>query len=798
MSKTNVKIPLERLYESLMELVIENPVSKRQFEEWERFHLRDLTSSNKGYKRSSKSSFKAKVVKSLPESAQLSLFEKLAPSYNQESVPSKEQLSEFRKSLASDLLLGEQLNTINDHPLRFLALYPGLLQSVTDELARIDYAQKSQEFSGVELLRAADASVPEPTVSVQSIATSFSAATDMLLDLALDRKPLDNCDESGVNFAKALVLISKHSESLAQLITSALILDTDVETIRALKSDIDFQLSEIVPRELNTYRVILTDIFELPHSAGYAGKVCAVETVTGNLIPISEELALELFPTRGGVYIPMSAITESASKSRYLPMVVSKSNHEGANHYRMQSLWSEVDQIVDLKNGLDRYDELVEELKSISMPDNRIKIWFRLEDGSLIAPTSQRSTLTQQAFSEKWQFLSAIKAKEINTVYGFASSTKLDKAISISMASNSQILSEIEYLTSENKLIPEYLEPRLVAVKESINSRVSLDDFMCQLVVAMKSREPLASEFRLLLEDEIRRTAPELEGLKKQNESAKSELEDLEQKLSVAVSRLEGVETTLKSKAKEMVKNFKTDLSPILQDPLFLALTDELRGQQPLRQESTNDLNSTVSQKFSSTIVQFKCEQQRSLLKGLGIKSWPDESIEMFASAAHKLMNSGLTLEIFGENGFQLAHLILGQYESGEYETIVTTFAENIDYACSRLLRSQGPALMITGLDERKVALFRSVLQFRAEVFTTDCAPVIFVTNSSCMATVKSVIPIDPSRIKNISTLGEYDEEDFDSDLSELGPLFRKRIKGMEPNSFLDLVYLSSAVIQEK
>lgn len=803
MSKNIAKIPFDRIYEALMKLAIENPASKKLFMEWERLHLRDLTSSNKGYKRSSKSSFKAKVLKSLPESTQRSLFEKLAPSYNLESAPTQEQLLEFQKSLAIDFLLGETLKTLNDHSLRFLALYPGFLQNVHDDLAEIDYAQKSHEFAGIALVKASDVVMPESEapVAVEPVETTLAVAADKLIDLALEGGGLDGLDNSGVNFARALAAISKQSTSLGQLITNALTLDTDAETMRALKSEIDFQLSETVPRGLDTYRVVLTDIFELPNSAGYAGKACAVETAGGKLIPISEKVALETFPTRGGVYIPMSAITASASKSTYLPMVAIKSSHEGVNHYRMKSLWADLDQIIDLNYGLDRYDDLVEEIKSLSLPDIRIATWFRLQDGSLIAPASQRSTFTLQAFSEKWRFIAAEVAAKITTVYGLASSSEFSGATNVSMAPISKVLSEIERLTSENLPIPDYLVPRTTAVTKSLNSIVSLDDFTRGLVIALKSKKPLANEYQALLETEIRRNAPELEDLKKQREDTRSELEALEKKLSAAASRLEGVEGTLKSKASEMVKKFKTDLSPILNDPILLAVINEFHGYAvpPATQEfanlEKNNLDKCAHKKTPSTAVQFNPEQQKHLLKGLGIKTWSEECVEKFTAAANDMMRCGLALEVHGEHGFQLAHLILGHHGDGKYETVVSTFAENIDYACSRLLQAGDSAMLITGVEERHVGLFKSALQFRAEIFSSDCAPVIFVTDAQTMNSIKSVIPVNPLEMINVSASGEYDEEDFESDLPELGTFFRKHIKGMEPSGFLDLVYLSNTTI---
>jgi len=371
------------------------------------------------------------------------------------------------------------------------------------------------------------------------------------------------------------------------------------------------------------------------------------------------------------------------------------------------------------------------------------------------------------------------------------------------MAPNTQVLEEIERLTSENLPVPDYLLPRVNAVNTSLESLLSLDEFTRDLIVALKSKEPLASDYKTLLEEEIRRNAPELEGLKKQAEERKTELEDLEAKLFAAEARLNGVESSLQNRASEAVRKFKTDLRPILDDPLLLSLINEFRGQQAAPVPQLPGASSTAVaaiepvQKSPSTVVHFKAEQQKNLMRGLGIKSWPDDSVANLTAAAHELMSTGLTLEIAGDNGFQLAHLILGHYEDGKYETVVTTFAENIEYACSKLLETGNSAMLITGLEERHIALFKSALQFRAEVLCTDCAPVIFVTGSRFMGALNSVISLSPSQLGNISATGEYDEEDLEAELAALGPHFRKYIKGMQPSGFLDLVYLSNKVTQE-
>ena len=803
MFKSIAKIPFDRLYETLVELVIENPSSRKLFGEWERLHLRDLTGANKGYKRSSKAPFKARVVKALPESAQLSLFEKLAPAYNLDTVPTQEQLQEFRKLVASDLLLGKTLATIDEHPQRFLALYPGLLQNVNKDLAEINYAQKSQEFAGVELVKASEVatSEPETPVNLDAVETTFAAAANKLLDLALKKCELEELNNSGVNFAKALAAISKQSTSLGQLVINALTVDTDTETMRALKNEIDYQLSDTIPRGLDTYRVVLTDIFELPNSAGYAGKACAVETAAGKLIPISEEVAFETFPTRGGVYIPMSSITTSAAKSNYLPMVATKSSHEGANHYRMKSLWVDLDQIINLQYGLDNYDDLVEEIKSLTLPDNRITTWFRLQDGSLITPATQRSTFTLQVFSEKWRYIAPEQATGITTVCGLAHSSNFNNATGLSMVPSAQVLEEMARLTSDNLPLPDYLVPRVNAVNTSLRSLVSLDEFTRDFIIALKNREPLASEYKALLEEEISRNAPELEGLKKLAEERKTELEGIEAKLSVAQERMNHVESTLQNKAIDMVSKFKTDLRPILNDPLILSLITEFRGQQSMSTSlsSSSEALSAVEPHHNvpSTVMQFKPEQQKTLLKGLGIKRWPDDSVTKFTADAHSFMSNGLTLEIYGENGFQLAHLILGHYGEGKYETVITTFSENIEYACSKLLETRKSAMLITGVEERHVAFFKAALQFRAEVLSTECSPLIFVTGSPCMQDLNSVVSLSPSQLANISAEGEYDEEDFETDLSALGPYFRKFIKNKPPSGFMDLVYLSNKVKQD-
>jgi len=799
-----MKIQFDHIYEALMELAIVKPASKKLFGEWERLHLRDLTTANKGYKLSSKASFKAKVLNSLPDSTKLSLFEKLAPALNLETVPTKEQLSDFRGSLASDLIFSETAHTINEHPLRFLALYPGLLNNLFNDLAEIDYAQKSQEFAGIELVKVSDVAEPETPVPAESVETSVADAAIKLLELALERSELEGLDNSGVNFARAVAAIFQQSTALGQLVMNALTVDTDTETIRALRDEIDYQLSETVPVGLDTYRVVLTDIFELPNNAGYAGKVCAVETAAGKLIPISEGAAFETFPTRGGVYIPMSAIAATAARSNYLPIVAVKSSHEGANRYRMKSLWADLDQIINLQHGLERYDDLVEEIKSLSLPDNRITTWFRLKDGSLITPVSQRSTFTLQVFNEKWRYIAAEEALEISTVCGLAPSSIFNTATSVSMVSNAQVLTEIERLTSEDLPLPDYLMPRLNGVTTSLKSLVGLDEFTRDLIVALKNKEPLASEYKTLLEEEIRRNAPELEGLKTQIEDKKSELKELEVKLSAAEGRLNGVESSLQSKAGEMVRKFKTDLRPILDDPLLLAFINEFRGEQaaptPQNQAASSAAVSAVEpvQKGPATVVHFKAEQQKTLLRGLGIRSWSDDSVAKLTEAAHELMSTGLTLEIHGENGFQLAHMILGHFGEGKYETIVTTFAENIEYACSRILEIGNTATLITGVEERHIGLFRSALQFRAEVLSSDCAPVIFVTGHRCMEELNTVITLSPSQLGNISAEGEYDEEDFEADLSGLGPYFRKYIKGMQPSGFLDLIYTSNNATPDK
>jgi hypothetical protein len=154
MSKNNRAISFDKTYESIMTQVIGNPKTRRIFEDWERIHLRDLTRTNKSYKFSSKPSFKAKVISETPETARRSLYEKLAPMFDVSAMPDQEGIDAFCRSVASDLLLSDRLTTLEDHSQRFYALYPGLLERVLSDLSEIDYAQKSLEFAGKELIEA--------------------------------------------------------------------------------------------------------------------------------------------------------------------------------------------------------------------------------------------------------------------------------------------------------------------------------------------------------------------------------------------------------------------------------------------------------------------------------------------------------------------------------------------------------------------------------------------------------------------------------------------------------------------
>ncbi|EOA9034949.1 hypothetical protein ACIMS2_002339 [Vibrio harveyi] len=797
---------LSLLSETCMESVISYPQFRKGFREWERLHLAQLIRQFKGYKTTLPISSKVKSITKIEHSEQLKLIKYLANSANISLPSSNSEIEKYARFFVGDVVCGGNTVALNDIKDKMSFLLPPVMNRISELLDDVDYVSCALNFSGINLieeteyLKDGDEEADteenvEQITSVSCLEAPMSLDISNILSMNISELLLSRENESNSAISQIVFLLNilfSRQENISKIINSKAEKLVDQEILFEFDKSVKNYTANEIPRNVKTYRAILSNIKELPHGKGHVGEIVSIEDYDGQLISISNDIAMDLFPSRGCAYIPQKILNKPIHGFNILPVEIADVKTGGVNDYKVESYWGDVVEIVSCKHGFYDFEQLVEELKSFVFSGGRHSVWFKLSDGSLLSPSTRKDKITTQLFFEKWKYISSDELSSMPLPLPYILRSDLPSPKQITMISDSAVLKELSSLEGDD-LIPEYLIPRVSYLKEASNVIIKTDEFVSDFVTHFISTKPIDGYYHKFLDDYFNEHSPEMKSMNEELERLSIEIEDRKRKTEELRDKYSELETRLIGRVESRIKNIHNDIVKVTEDPLLMAIFSR---ESYARDTPTQVFEAPQADKESCSAVFdliYLNEEKplRMYFNDLGITMWNEDEIDKFREGVEYFIRNGFVFQIVGEKAYKISELMLRILSKGSYLHRISIFADSVESSLRQIAEKSDTPIVVSGVSEHQINMFRPVLSLRYQSSMEERNAIFFVFDGGdgFFNDMENVITLNREML--IAVEGDlYDSEDFDTDFGKLPKSVDKYVSN-ENGVLTDLLYTS-------
>lgn len=775
MESLKIQSIISSVYENAVEHLLTQPKIKRSFSKWERLHLGALTSCYSSYKVTLQVKNKARTISHLDAKLRLDFVKYIEQVLDPLSRTKIDIMSKAEKFF-SDLLL--YLFT-NKSQIRNMPNYIGLealyfidpeVQECLNVLISESIVSSISDINRIKDDKTEkDLSDKNDRLDNAEKSPRIMPVQDEIFSYILSKFDLSEAPTSQLEqyFDTLSIIIGKNS-SLQQAILNRTDENRPQEIIKNIQHKLGVKVKEsvnaLIEPSLETYNVVLEDIKKLPNDGGYIGEVVAVLGIDGTLVHLPHQMAYELFPQRGSVYISNSHIKEIPSGYKFLPVIAERSSSHGVNEYRLQKYWMDVAEIIDLKYDFFDIDLLINAIKEYRFSGSRHEVWFRLRDGALLSSYSEKKIYSSQAFNEKWRFIESQSANKIGINKGVVLSGDLKNHSSIAMQSDIEVTKQIGDFVKSGQSLPPHVANRKPYILNDKNPTLSSSEFIDILVSTYHDSDSL----RPLLDKQISRYVQEFEekilALNEEKNRIESELHSVTEDLLVNKERKESVLKHLDFVLRPKIDNIKNDVVTALQDPILISMFAGKNGNSPCTG------GSNIQQSRMSYPRRLKTsKEQIKLLSRLKLKFLTDSQIDAITQDLKDLISKGYIFEINGEKSYEFSQLLLCLYNFEEYFNIFSFFAENIEECLNLITESSSMPMVISGIDDHQSKFYRTAFDCTQIFRELEPRLIIAITNRFTLLECKQVIPLNTDLIHKIQQARDFDVADLVDICSEYG-----------------------------
>lgn len=796
METSKIQSVKSALYEKAVEYILADPKVKRSFSKWERQHLAALTSCYSSYKVTLQTKNKARTISHLTAEIRLDFVRYVEQVLDIQPATKKEK-THYAEKFFGDLLRylvanSEKQRLSVDSILEALKFIDPEVQEYLDLMISESMLPSIPHISDSKADNLPNAPISEKDISKKTDSNiSVMPVRELMLSYFLSKldssaKPIPQLGQ----YFDTLVLMTHQNSSLHNAIINRTDEGTLKDVIKDIKDKLSGRVRDLVESSVETYNVVLEDLKKLPNEGGYVGEVAAVLGIDGNLVFLSEQIARELFPQRGSVYISNSHLSEIPSGYKFLPVIAERSSSHGLNDYRLQKYWNGVVEIIDLKYDLFDFELLINSIKEYRFSGCRHEVWFRLRDGALLSSYSQKKIYSGQAFSEKWRFFSPENAKNLEVHNNIALSNELSGHSSISMLPDIEITKMVSELIKANDTLPEHISNRQPYISDVRNSNLSSSAFIKSVVSTYSESDFLRPLIEKQISSYIQEFEPEVVALNDRRLLVESELHSATQELLTNKKRQDSLLKHLDSVVKPKIDNIKKDVVTALQDPVLTGLFGSISGQ------GESKPNSGIQGARPSYPKLLKASQERAkLLARLRLKFLEDSQIDAIVKHVRELAYKGYVFELIGEKSHEFAQLLLSICDYQEYFNIFSFFAENIE-DCLNLINDISPVpMIINGIDEHQSRFYKTAFDSTKTVRELDSRLIITVTDVFTLANCKQVIPLNTNLIHKVQEKRDFDISDLSDICSDYG-LSKLKFNSESESIIYDLLFYTLSELE--
>ena len=710
------------------------------FENWEKNNLGALIRTTPGYKRAAKSKNKAQTLVRFEDISEKTKLINNFLKVNGEPA----RLKDISDDELISLFIGSY-STNGTKITKDIALFihlKVLLPSITKNiLSRIEIAEVVDEL--VEETK----TIPNLIEYVhKSELLNVNKIADSIKQSLISNIPIDDDQIADIiAYFTALALELPQATNSIQGLNELVI----KQKSRAL--ELKTVMSNLISKDQSEFRVIVNNIIDMGNF--YVASVIAVETLSGDLISLSKEMAADMFPERGSIFFPTSALNSIPSKGLAFGCCVEISDREGVNKFRFKDLWEEVYCLLPCDNGLENIEQLINELKSFDLKSIPSDFWFLLPDGSLIKPKTKRIVLLSTAFQEAWWYVKNESTNIFIRERGFVSKTELTNKSTISMQSNDSIFATLKNLDPDKAISNEILN-RQVYLESHIAETPINAERVIETIFAIFAQTPtLESLLSAQKNKYLAEIDNEMKNARDAKEQIQTEINTIEEKKTKLKTNILEIEASISGRVDTALQKSKTDIIKIFDEPLAQLFLNSITN--------TGATGNNLSAKDTNSLPLVRTiplDKLKSAFKHNGVKLEPQFFKEHLFPALMSILAQKQLLAFKGKLSDLFISSFLNYMGHVTYSFSKLLLADEVSSTSQTLLNERSYPIVINPTEKVGLSIFQHELSLCTELESFADYPILICPGYN-EEFVENVIYFDCDKLVKLTDKGmDYDE----------------------------------------
>jgi hypothetical protein len=707
--------------------MISHKKGREIFKKWETANLKSLTQTTKSYKIGNSGSDKGKTLVRLPRELRQDLVEKWETELELSGPFSELSKADIVNLMLGQMIKGESLSSAQTnsdaHCLRFL--HPDVADQLKNSLnSYLEERDKAQTTK----VKATELEFVQSAISAKVIAHWIANNLDV------KQTPDDTFDE----LAPFFNALQRNNPFVWDALCET---SFDQDSIDEAVSIVSDATGDQIPSGREEYFAVLRKPFDLG-GKGFAADIVAVQGGGGSLIPITQDHAVQLFPSKGSAFISLGLLKGIPGSCEYFPAKLVRSSTGGLNEYRVEEQWNGVAEIIQTESGLHQIETLQDELKALSLKNTSHPIWFKMPDGALISPKTRRDQIITTSFKENWHYIGPNDVPTALVNKGYVRQSLLSEFDFISMAPDGELLAELSKIErqSSNEPTPSFLSNRLdYMIAATQSNTASVSSFIKSFLRQFEKSEAVQD----ILNDEIKQFAsehaPKLDEMSVEATNLQNTINKLQEQLENRKKQIDRFEKDVKARVQKAVDKSAQNLTSLLDDPVINMI---LRTQPPANGSTPSATSpvTTLKQYQLPILALSKKTEKRATYKATGLRILSENAIEGLYSELIEFTASGATPMISGPGSFLFASQALATAGYAECQVAQLLFAESIAEAQKALISNTERGTLILPSTEVDHDVLANELTLRAELGNPGGTPSIIVQANLTKVPTNSVV----------------------------------------------------------
>lgn len=520
-------------------------------------------------------------------------------------------------------------------------------------------------------------------------------------------------------------------------------------------------VTNVIPKEKTEYRVVVNGMKEM--GTFHIANVAAVETLSGQLVPINQGLAEELFPTRGSIFFPKNSLSNFPNEDLSFGCYVESSDREGSNKFRFKCLWEDIHSVIECENGLENIEQLVSELKSFDLSAMPNDFWFMLPDGSLIKPKTKRLLILSSSLQEPWWYVANTSINIFVREQGFVSKAELNNKSIISMQSNEELFKSLK--EAENRSTAESIPVELFNRKPYLESYIhksgtnaeEVINSLFEIFTNSPTLENLLKREKILFLETI---DEDIKKAREFKEKLEEEIERINNKKLKLNSNIEEIEGNISSRINTAIKKSKNDLITIFDEPLaqlFISSIGSNADSKPLKTGSNTDTILPLVETLNFLNL-------RTTFKLNGIKLETSYIQEKLFSALLLLLSQRNHVAFTGRLNSVFISSFLSYAGHSQYYFSKLLLADEVSETSRVMLTKRTFPLVIHPTSKVEIEIFQHELMISSELEGFAECPVLFCCDKTASPS-ENIIYFDCDKLSSLTD----DGVDLETYVDEVG-----------------------------